>query len=113
MATPQSEKQLCNAIVEFLNYSGCFCWRNNAGLIPVFDKYGKQRRIKVGRKGEPDIIGVRRKDGRFIGLEVKTPKRRKKVTLAQQLFLTRLQNYGAIAAVVCSPEEALHVVTTA
>jgi len=103
------EKYIQRAIIEFLNYHGCWCWRNNAGVIPMESK-GKKRIIKVGRAGESDIFGIHRASGRFIALEVKLPKRRHLVTPAQQEFIDKVLLYGGIAGVVTSCDEALELI---
>lgn len=60
------------AICDYLNYKNIFFWRNNN--TPIFDpKYKIFRAMpKYTMKGIPDIIIIQK--GRFIGLEVKTPK---------------------------------------
>lgn len=101
------EKQLQKAIVEALNYKGCYCWVANAGLIPLTYK-GKTRMIRVGQAGTSDIIGLR-KDGKFIAIEVKLPKRRKMVTALQQQFIDYIKEKGGVAGVATSIKEALEV----
>ena len=108
-----SEKQIQKAIIEYLNYNNCWCWRTNAGMLKLQDKRGKTRMVKVGMKGSADIQGIYRgenNEGRFLAIEVKTPKRRNKVTFYQQQFLDMVKEYGGISGVACSPEEALEIV---
>lgn len=61
-------------------------------------------------RGVPDILGCHK--GRFIGLEVKTPKRKKKEgpTLYQQVQLDRIEKAKGISAVVTSVEEAFYAI---
>lgn len=99
-----SEKQLCNQIIEFLNYQGAYCWRTNAGMLPI-ESNGRSRMVRIGNAGTSDIIGIY--NGRFIALEVKKPETRKRVTEKQTEFLATIKQHGGIAAVVTSPEEAL------
>ena len=105
-----TEKQLVNLIIEFLNYSGeCWVWRNNAGNI-IKEYKGKKRVIFLGPKGSPDIIGVHRESGRFIGIEVKLPKRRNTLTAYQKDFLNQIGLYSGITGVATTPEEALEII---
>lgn len=103
------EKHIVSATIEFLNYQGCFCWRNNAGNIPI-ETNGKKRMIKVGRAGESDIFGIHKKSGRFIAIEIKLPKRRNRVTPAQQNFIDDVLLCNGIAGIATSPEEALKII---
>lgn len=109
-----SEHAICNSIVELLNYQGHYVWRTNAGMLPLSytDKTGRTRKrmVNIGRKGTSDIIGLRKKDGRMLALEVKTPERRNQATEAQLLFLADIKNFGGIAGIVTNPEEALKLV---
>jgi penicillin-binding protein-related factor A (putative recombinase) len=102
------EKQLQKQIVEFLNYQNCFCWVNNAGFIPV-GKGKSKRMVKVGQAGESDIFGIYKKDGRFISFEVKTPKRRSRVTQKQTDWLRSVALYDAYCGLVVSSDEALWI----
>lgn len=79
-------------------------------MIPTFDRRGKQRRIFVGRAGESDIFGIRKKDGRFLAIEVKLPKTRNRVSPKQKEFIKTVQMCGGVAGVATSPEEALDIV---
>lgn len=105
------EKDVQRAIIEALNYTGkCMVWRNNAGMIPVESKkYGK-RMVKLGEKGQADIMGIRKPDGKFIAIEVKTPARKKYVSEYQELFLQDIRDHGGLAGVATSVEEALETV---
>ena len=70
MATPEGEIQ--NAICEYLTLRRHFFYRSNN--TPVYDATRKTFRAmnKYTPKGLPDITLI--KDGRYVGLEVKTPK---------------------------------------
>ncbi len=98
------ERDLCNAIVEFLNYQGAWVWRTNSGMVRA-EYQGKTRMIRMNRAGTSDILGLYK--GHFVAFEVKLPKTRKNVTQAQNEFIERIRQHGGIAAVVTSPEEAL------
>jgi len=105
-----SEKQIQSAIIQHLNWHGCWVWRTNAGNIPMYDKRGKKRMIKVGVRGTPDISGIHKATGKHIGIEIKTPKRKDKVTFAQWEHLKRIKEYNGISGVATSPEEALQII---
>ena len=69
-----SEPEIQNSICEYLELRGHFFWRSNN--IPVYDPTRKcyRKMPKYAMNGVPDIIVVG-KEGSFIGLEVKQPKR--------------------------------------
>ena len=59
------------------------------------------------RRGIPDIIGCYK--GRFMGLELKVPDRRDKVTELQKQVLEEISQAGGIGQVVTSRGEVLQV----
>ena len=63
------EKETQKAIMEVLEWKHIFHWRNNSGAI-VSEYKGKQRFMRFGDTGSPDIFAV--KDGKIIGIEVKS-----------------------------------------
>jgi hypothetical protein len=66
------EREIQKSILQYLGYKGYVCKRNNAGMM--FSTYkGRDRAIKIGEAGWPDIEGMT-KQGRYFGLEVKTRK---------------------------------------
>lgn len=78
-----NEKYIVNKILKYLgSLDKCFCYKN----------YG------FGNAGVPDIIVCL--DGKFIALEVKTPKG--KASELQKLIIKRINESGGIAAVVRS-----------
>lgn len=58
-------------------------------------------------KGSADLIGTAH--GRFVGLEVKTPKGR--LSPDQKLWLEAVNRLGGVGAVVRSVDEAIQIVT--
>ena len=70
MATPEGE--IVKSICEYLILRKHLFYRNNN--TPVFDVTQKRFRAmpKYTMRGLPDIIVI--KDGRYIGIEAKTPK---------------------------------------
>jgi hypothetical protein len=95
---------LTKTIVHYLNLNGFECWRQNTtGLYdPTKGIFRKNPRQKVGI---PDIIGYRKLDGRFIGVEIKTGP--DTLSLPQQIFLRELRQAGGIALVAGSLDEFL------
>ena len=74
-------------------------WRQNAGAVKTENRF-----VKLGKAGVSDIIGMLW-DGRFLAIEVKTPKRRTKVTQAQQTFLDNVNKAGGVGFVACDVDE--------
>lgn len=76
---------------------GAIVWRNNTGGL--YDKQG--RWVSFGLcKGSADLVGIF--NGRFVAIEVKTPKGRLKPE--QRKFLDIVRKEGGIAGVARSPE---------
>lgn len=79
------------------------CWRQNTGAVLIKGK-PRDRFIRFGQKGISDILGVM-SDGRFLAIEVKTPARRKQVSIWQKDFIDRVNKAGGFAFVATSLEE--------
>ena len=95
------EKETQKAIIQYLNLSGHYVWRNNSGM--VFSEYkGKKRMWSVGLKGSSDVIGIA-KDGKFIAVEVKS--KGNKPTIYQNMFLDEVKKKGGYAIVAYSLED--------
>lgn len=83
----------------------CVLWRVNVGAFRTADG----RFITSGvPKGFPDLFGFRKSDGKAVFIEVKTPKGRP--SAEQKRFLETMRNYGVIAGVCRSPEEAINLI---
>ena len=80
-------------------------FRINAGAIQT----KQDRYIKLAPKGVSDIVGML-KDGTFLAIEVKTPKRRNRVTPEQADFIDNVNNNGGLGFVCTDPEEALETI---
>lgn len=80
-------------------------FRVNAGAVRTEQK----RYIKLAPKGVSDIIGML-KDGSFLAIEIKTPKRRNRVTTEQADFIDKVNNNGGLGFVSTDPEEALETI---
>lgn len=105
MQLPISEHKIQDSILDLLRYQGYFCWRNNTGATKYENKQGQSRFIRFGQPGFSDIFAIQPGTGKFIALEVKTPKTRNSATRFQLDFIRQVQEKGGIAEVVCSPEE--------
>ena len=63
--------EITSAIIAYLTKHGFKVWRQNTSGI--YDpQTGCWRKNPQGCNGVPDIIGFRKRDGLFIGIEVKT-----------------------------------------
>ena len=83
---------LTSAIVTYLNYNGCFVWRNNT--IGVYDPTKKIfRKNKNQLNGIADIVGVL-PNSNFLAVEVKIGK--DKLSEAQEEFRRKLTLNGGI-----------------
>lgn len=79
-------------------------FRANVGTFKVADRY-----ISTGLpKGFPDLFGIRKSDGKFIAIEVKT--KTGKLRSEQKLMLDMLKKNGAIAGVARSVEDARKII---
>lgn len=92
----QAESKLQKRIQEALKkaYPKSFWFKHHGGAFSA--------------AGIPDLIGV--VNGRFFGLEVKCPGKLRTLTPIQAHVIHRLQEAGACAAAITSPEEALALV---
>jgi len=99
-----------NAIREAVTREGSVrLFRNNVGALP--DPKGRGY-IRFGLAvGSADLIGVMRPNGRFVALEIKMPNGR--VTPDQEAWLKTIRDFGGVAEVVRSVDEALLVVEKA
>lgn len=91
----QPEARLSRKIMDALRLEGYFC----------FKVHGSEHMMA----GLPDIIVCA--DGRFVGLETKMPESRGNVSPRQAYVHTQIEHAGGAAIVVCSPKEALEVVS--
>ena len=90
----QPEAKLSRKIMDALRLEGYFCFKVHGSEFMM--------------AGLPDIIVCA--EGLFIGLETKLPTARGNVSPRQSYVHTQIQHAGGVAAVVCSPAEALAVV---
>lgn len=83
----------------------CVIFRANVGT--GYTKDG--RYFSTGLpKGFSDLFGFRKSDGKAVFIEVKTPTGRP--SAEQKKFLETMRNYGAIAGICRSKEDALNLI---
>jgi hypothetical protein len=110
-----AETALQHRIMLALSEAGCIMWRNNTGQAwngrlllqqPGSVTLANALPIKYGLcVGSSDLIGIHRATGRFVAVEIKTPKGR--ASTEQQRFINAVLTAGGIAGIVRSPAEAL------
>lgn len=95
------------AIIKHLKSKGVFCWRqNNQGLYDrnLNNGFGGYRSSVYGMPGVADILGIMPdKTGRFLAVEVKTPKGRQ--SAEQVLFQKRVELAGGVYILARSVED--------
>ena len=96
-----TEKQIETSILQYLTTRGIFCYKQNT--VGIFDQarncYRKPN-SKYIISGIADIIGIYR--SAFLAIEVKTPKRKNNLTIAQKNFIETVNHNGGIAFVATS-----------
>ena len=111
------ETKIQRLIMLALSDAGCTVWRNEtagAWMGKQIHRQGDQVTLTNARMmtfglcvGSSDIIGIA-PDGRFLAVEVKTPKGRP--TKEQLRFIDAVRNAGGIAGIARSVEDALDLI---
>ena len=84
-------------------------WQGDISRLPNGETILRHlRRVQGLPKGHSDLAGVRIGDGRAVYIEVKTPTG--KVRPDQENFLRRMREYGALAGVARSVEDARRII---
>jgi penicillin-binding protein-related factor A (putative recombinase) len=103
----QTEKQIQNAILEYLNYlPECKAWTNQS--VGIYNPATGGFRRQVGKytsKGVSDIIGIYH--GKMLCIEVKS--KTGKLSEHQEMFLKEMKRHGAIAFVARSVNDVAEV----
>lgn len=81
-------------------------FRANVGKGRTFDGRYFDTGLPVGFS---DLFGFRKSDGKMVFIEVKTTKGRP--SEKQKHFLETMRNYGAIAGIARSVEDAINIIT--
>jgi hypothetical protein len=105
------EKDIERGILNYLSLiPNIVVWKQNT--VGIYDQKTGRYRLPHSpyiRKGISDILGIIRAGasgfGRFLALEVKTPKRHKCLSDDQKNFITMINNMGGLAFVATSIEE--------
>jgi len=98
------ESGIVRAILEYLTLRGYVCKRNNSGMMFTKGQTGKTRGIKIGDAGWADIEGIT-PNGRYFGIEVKTPKG--KLTPIQEEVGTKIIRSNGIWFVARSVQDVI------
>ena len=99
------EKDIQRQILEFLNYHGIFAFKVHNTGIPDTNSSTGYRRVQL--PGISDIIGLSKKNGKFIAIEVKVSGN--KPTFEQLNFIKMVTEHNGIAF-VCHNLEELEIV---
>jgi len=100
-----TEADIQRSIMLALSQAGCLIWRNNSGILK--NPAGIPIKFGIGNPGGSDLIGIA-PGGRFIAIEVKTPKGR--ATPEQIRFIEAVKKHGGIAGIARSVEDALSLI---
>ena len=101
----KSEHQIQNEIRLALANNDCLVFRTNVGKVQTKDGTWFDTGLP---NGFTDLCGCRLSDGKMFFIEVKNEKG--KVRPAQEVFINKMRDYGLIAGVARSSEEALRIV---
>ena len=99
-----TEQKIQNQIILAINQRGHRLWRANAGKVITKDN----RIIKLLPKGFPDTFGFRKSDGKFIAIEVKTPKGR--LRKEQANFKAFAEQQNILYGIATNAEEAIQII---
>lgn len=100
-----TEKATQKACIDYLEAKGIFHYRNNSGAV-VSEYKGKQRFMRFGASGSPDIIAVI--NGRYIGFEIKDIKGKQSEN--QILFQESLEKAGGAYHLIKTIDEFLNII---
>lgn len=104
--SPRREAEIQSACLSYLAMlPDAMFWRSNTGAFKGEYK-GRRRFIRYGVAGQPDIQGIYR--GRYIGLEVKTPKGKQNDNQIE--FEGRVKSAGGFYRVVRSIDDLIAAV---
>lgn len=111
------ETKIQRLIMLALSENGCIVWRNETGSFwagSVIHKTQDQVTLANARMvpcglcvGSADIVGIYRKTGQFLAIEVKTSKGRP--TKEQINFIEQVRAAGGISGIARSPSDALEL----
>lgn len=91
-----TERSIQKEIMDYLRLKGHWVIRVNTGAFGLTYK-GKKRYMRTAPKGTPDLIGIQKGTGRFLGIEIKSDKG--KVTVEQKETLEEINSHGGLGFV--------------
>lgn len=92
--TTQPESRISQAILKAFKVAGIFAFKVHGGPNQM--------------AGLPDILAC--VEGRFVGIEVKTPHKRSNTSPRQEFVHQLIRDSGGIAVVACSVPEAMGII---
>jgi hypothetical protein len=99
-----SANDLTAFVIQYLNLHGFKVWRcNNMGVYDAVK--GIYRKNPNALRGVPDVTGYRKKDGCFVGIEVKAGK--DKLSEFQNYFISHASEHNCICFAIWSGDEFL------
>lgn len=105
----QTETQLIDVTLEYLQCQGIKAWRQNTGGMEkrYTNKNGieKKRFVKFGFKGVSDILGLIKPTGRLLAIECKVGDN--KQTLHQQMFQKMIEQNGGLFILAYSLDDVI------
>lgn len=111
-ALQPTEHQTQAAILRYLEVSPRVAWaeRMNTGAVKIPAANGRDRFLRFGFPGCPDILG-QLTDGRLLAIEVKSPSGR--ASEAQAAFLALVATHGGVAILARSIDDLTPYLETA
>lgn len=109
MGINPSEKGVVKACLQYLQFKGVYCWRQNTGGVQYHSKKKGTQFVRFGVPGISDILGCM-PDGRFIAVECKAG--RNTLTKDQRVFLEQIRQAGGIGIVARSVDDVVDALAT-
>lgn len=108
-AQSPDEALVLNAVLRYLKLERRVAWaaRMNSGAAKVPAAGGKERFLRFGFKGCPDVLG-QLTDGRFLAIECKRPGGRRRPE--QVAFVDLARAHGAVALFAESVEDVINAI---
>ena len=82
LTTNEITNQECQLILNHLFREGIFAWRQSMGAIPIVKDSFVVGFRKAGKSGQPDIVGILKPYGQYLGIEQKTEGKKSKDRLS-------------------------------
>lgn len=95
-----SETALVNAALIYLRSEDCMVWRANTGAMRVQVRGRRDRFVRFGPVGQPDIVGYGPGQYGGVGIACECKRGRNQPTDAQLTFLSEAKSHGVFAVCV-------------